>query len=116
MWMPKWLLYIFYKYFQDENKIVHFRAKHRFLAFCKQTLMAQRTLCNKVNIHQIYIHHFFFLISGMQTCSQHSVVFPTLNYLMCLIISDLLYLYALEKFLSRKVRDHTPYQGNWLVA
>ena len=56
MQMLKCPVYTTCKYFYNQTKIVHFRAKHRLLDFCKQTLNEQQCLMyKKGNTHKNFV-------------------------------------------------------------
>ena len=71
-------------------------------------------MCNKVNAHLINIYILF-------TCAhlfmfKTFLIFSAWNYSMCLKNFKHSVFETLKQCRSRKAKDHTPNQGNWLVA
>ena len=93
-----------------------FRTKHKFWHFVNKPSWHRELHVQQgkqtPNLHlSLLLSH-----SYVQTCPQNFVIYSTFKYLMCLIIFKPTIFMHPWKCLSRKVRDHTPNQGNWLVA
>ena len=116
MWMLECPLYTTCEYFKDWARIVHFRAKHRILDFCKQTLNEQQCLmCNKGNTHKNFVNCKILIL--FHTCNLvHSLSVGILQFYINQSMCSHFRKFFLLRVCLRQQENALLQKGIWLVA